>query len=152
MANTFSQIYFHLVFTPTRREYIIPPSFQEELNKYITGIVSGKKQKIIAINGVPDHIHILIQTKPDVRPSGIVRDIKSNSSRFINEKKILKGKFQWQEGYGIFSVSFSQISKVADYVIGQPEHHKKKPFREEYLQLLSKHEIDYDPKYLPDFF
>ena len=148
MANTFSQIFIHVVFTVKRRENLISGSWKNELFMYITGIVRNEKQKLMIINGMPDHLHILLSIAPDIRISDLVRDIKSNSSRFINERKFVKGKFNWQEGYGCFSCSYSNIEKVINYIKNQEEHHKKKSFKEEYIEFLKELKIDYDEKYL----
>jgi len=148
MAGTFSQIYIQVIFSPLMHENIIKSNWCDELYKYIGGIVKNKGQKLIAINGMPDHIHIFIGIKPSIAVSDLVRDIKNNSSNFINEKKFVQGKFSWQEGYGAFSYSHSQINSVYQYVLNQKEHHRKKSFKEEYMELLMKFEIDFDDKYL----
>ncbi len=151
MANTYTQIYIHTVFSPLNRESLILAEWENELQKYITGIVQSKGHKMIAINGMPDHIHIFFGMKPNQSLSSLVQDIKSNSSKWINEKGFVKGKFSWQEGFGGFSYGHSQIDKVAKYVMNQKEHHKKKSFRSEYLSLLEKFEIDFKNKYVFDF-
>lgn len=148
MANTYSQIYIQLVFAVKGRENLVKESFREELEKYICGIVNGKNQKPLAIYCMPDHTHLLVGLKPNLSVSDLVRDVKNNSSGFVNEKKILKTKFHWQEGYGAFSYSKSQLDNVIKYIANQPEHHKKKSFREEYLDFLQKFEVEYDEKYL----
>ncbi len=127
---------------------LIKKDNKEELHKYITGIISNKKQKLIAINSVPDHIHIFTGMKPSIALSDLVRDIKNNSSTFINEKKWVMGKFNWQEGFGAFSYGHSQMDAVVKYVQNQEEHHAKKTFKEEYLELLKKFHVEYDQKYL----
>jgi putative transposase len=151
MAGTFSQIYIQVVFSPYKHENIIRDHWSGELLKYIGGIIRNKGQKLIAINSMPDHIHIFFGIKPSIAVSDLVRDIKNNSTNFINEKKFVIGKFSWQEGYGAFSYSHSQINSVYQYIINQKEHHKKKSFREEYLELLRKFEIDFSEKYLFDW-
>ena len=103
MANTYTQIYVHVVFAVEGRQNLIRPEHNDELQKYITGIVSGQKQKLIAINNMPDHVHILIGLKPDIALSDLMRDIKAGSSKFINEKRWVVGRFEWQEGFGAFS-------------------------------------------------
>jgi len=148
MAGTFSQIYIQVVFSPFKHENIIGSDWEEELYKYIGGIIRNKGQKLIAVNGMPDHIHIFFGIKPSIAISDLVRDIKNNSTNFLNEKGFVKGKFSWQEGYGAFSYSHSQIDSVYQYIMNQKEHHRKKSFKEEYLELLKKFEIDYDEKYL----
>ncbi len=148
MANTFSQIYIQVIFAVKGRENLISKSWRDELFKYITGICKNNNQKMISINGVSDHIHILIGLKPSMALSDLIQDIKANSSRFINEKNWVKGKFNWQEGYGAFSYSHSQLDDVIKYIENQEVHHSKKSFKEEYLTFLKKFEIDYDEKYL----
>lgn len=151
MANTYSQIFIQIVFAVQGRDNLIKESFRDELEKYICGIINGKKEKALAIYCMPDHVHILISIKPDTLISSLVRDIKSNSSAFIADKKFLPYKFNWQEGYGAFSYSKSQIDEVSKYIHNQPEHHKKRSFKEEYIALLKKFEIDYNEKYLFDW-
>ncbi len=151
MPNTFSQIFIQVVFAVKGRENLIGNKWEEELYKYICGIVNGQKQKVYAINGMPDHVHILLSIKPDIALSNLMRDIKANSSKWINEKKFVQGKFQWQEGFGAFSYSQSQIDNVIGYINNQKEHHLKKSFKEEYVELLEKFEIVYDEKYLFEF-
>ena len=136
MPGTFSQIYIQYVFAVKGRENLIMHSFQEELYKYIAGIVSGKEQKSLAVNGMEDHVHVLVGLKPGMRISDLVRDIKNNSSNFINENGFLQQKFSWQEGYGAFSYSQSNFGRVVDYIKNQKEHHQKKTFRQEYLEFL----------------
>ena len=148
MSGTFSQIYIQIVFAVKGRQNLISKSNQDELNKYIAGIIKGKEQKPIIINGMPDHIHSFIGLRPVMAISDLVRDIKNNSSNFINDKKWVKGKFSWQEGYGAFSYSHSDIENVYKYILNQEEHHKKKTFREEYVDLLKKFEVEYNEKYL----
>lgn len=148
MANTFTQIYIQIVFAVKGRQSLIHKTWRDELHKYICGIVNGKEQKVYAIGGVEDHIHILVSIKPNISISDLVRDIKANSSKWINQKGVLPGKFQWQEGFGAFSYAQSQLDTVIAYVNNQEEHHKKKTFKDEYLGLLQKFKIEYDEKYL----
>jgi len=148
MANTYTQIYIHVVFAVQGRQNLIPKEHKEELHKYIAGIIRNKKQKLIAINSMPDHMHIFIGMKPSIALSDLVRDIKNNSSAFINEKKWVRGKFNWQEGFGAFSYGHSQIDVVVKYIQNQEEHHTKKTFKEEYLEMLKKFNVEYDEKYL----
>src|SRR5215468_10931524 len=148
MAGTFSQLYIQVVFAVKGRENLISKSWKDELHKYIAGIIKGKEQKPIIVNGMPDHIHAFIGLKPSIAISDLVRDIKNNSSNFINENKFIKGKFSWQEGYGAFSYSHSQIEQVYNYILNQEQHHKQKTFKEEYLNLLTKFEIGFEEKYL----
>ena len=148
MANTFSQIYIQVVFAVKGRENLINKDWKDELYMYITGICKNNHQKLIAINGVSDHIHILIGLKPSMAISDLVKDIKAYSSRFINEKQWIKGKFSWQEGYGAFSYGHSQLDTVIKYIQNQEAHHATKTFKEEYLAFLAKFEVEYDEKYL----
>jgi putative transposase len=150
MPNTYTQIYLHIVFAVRGRDSMIKPEHKEEIHKYITGIIQKRGHKMIAINSMPDHIHILIGYDPRMALSDLVRDIKRNSSNFINEKKWLKAKFYWQEGYGSFSYSRSQLDSVVKYITNQEAHHKKKDFRAEYLEMLEKFQVDYDLKYVFD--
>ncbi len=152
MANTYTQITIHIVFAVKRRENIIRKEYRDELYKYITGIVDNKNSKLLAINGVSDHVHILIGLDPSTALSDLVRDIKNNSSKFINENRWMKEKFQWQAGYGGFSYARSQRATVIAYIENQEKHHKKEPFRDEYLKILQKFDIEYDEQYVFDFF
>ena len=148
MSGTFSQVYVQIVFAVKGRENLIAKSWKDDLHKYIAGIIKGKEQKPIIVNGMPDHIHAFIGLKPSMSISDLVRDVKNNSSNFINQHKFVKDKFSWQEGYGVFSYSHSQISSVYDYILNQEEHHKKRTFKEEYMELLKKFEIEFNEKYL----
>lgn len=148
MPGTYSQIYIQIVFAVKGRENLISPKWKDELHKYIAGIIKGKDQKPIIVNGMPDHIHAFIGLKPSMKISDLVRDIKNNSTNYINENKFVRDKFCWQEGYGAFSYSHSQIKDVYNYIADQEEHHRKKSFREEYLEFLKKYEIQYNEKYL----
>ena len=151
MANTYTQITIQVVFAVKYRENVIRKAHRTELYKYISGIISNKKHKLLAINGVSDHIHILFGLNPSIALSDIVRDIKNNSSKFINEKHWMPGHFEWQEGYGGFSYSRSQRSDVINYIENQEEHHKKNTFQSEYLKILNSFEIDFEEQYLFDF-
>ena len=151
MASTFSQIYIQCVFAVKRRENLLHTDWREEVFKYMSGIIKGKGQKAIIVNGVSDHVHVFIGLKPSMAISDLVRDVKNNSSTFINEQKFLKEKFSWQEGFGAFSYAHSQIDNVYKYIANQELHHKKKTFKEEYLEFLEKFEVEYDEKYLFDW-
>ena len=151
MAGTYSQVYLQVVFAVKYRRNLISPIWKEELYKYISGIIKSKGHKSIIVNGVEDHVHIFIGLKPNMAISDLVRDIKNNSSRFINENHWLRGKFSWQEGYGVFSYAHSQVENVYNYILNQEEHHRKKTFKEEYLNLLREFQIEYDEKYLFDW-
>lgn len=148
MANTYSQLYIQIVFAVKGRQNLISKNNKDEIYKYITGIITNHKQKLIAINGMPDHIHILVGIKPDISVSDLVRDIKSNSSKFINEQKWINGKFEWQTGFGAFSYGHSQLANVIKYIENQEEHHKTKTFGEEYIAFLKLFNIDFKNEYL----
>lgn len=152
MANTYTQMYIQIVFAVKRRQNLIQKNWKDELHKYICGIINGKEQKVYAIGGVSDHIHILVSIKPNIAISDLVRDIKANSSKWINENEFVRGKFQWQEGFGAFSYAQSQLDNVIAYINNQEQHHQKKTFKDEYLTLLQKFDIEYDEKYLFDWF
>ncbi|MCI0528583.1 MAG: IS200/IS605 family transposase [Nitrospira sp.] len=148
MANTYTQIYIHIVFAVKDRQNLIKKEHQEEIHKYLTGIIQSRNHKLIAINSMPDHVHILIGMRPDMALSELVRDIKAVSSKFINEKNWMRGKFSWQEGFGAFSYSQSQLDTVIKYIQDQEVHHSKKSFKEEYMEMLEKFKVEYDPKYI----
>jgi REP element-mobilizing transposase RayT len=147
MANTYSQVHLQFVFGVKYRQALIHDSWKDELYKYITGIVSNNKHKMLAINGVADHIHIFIGMRPHQSVSDLLRDIKANSAKWINERKFVAEKFEWQEGYGVFSYDMSAIDNVIRYIQNQESHHKAKTFREEYHSLLEKFEIEFDERY-----
>ncbi len=148
MANTYTQIYIHVVFAVEGRQNLIAPEHNDELQKYITGIVTAQKHKLIAINNMPDHLHILIGLRPDAALSDLVRDVKAGSSKFINARRWVMGRFSWQEGFGAFSYSRSLLGTVIRYIQNQQKHHAKKSFRDEYLELLEKFGVEYDRKYI----
>jgi len=151
MAGTYSQIYIQYVFAVKGRQNLLRKAWQKEVFKYISGIIKAKGQKSIIVNGVTDHVHVFVGLKPSMNISDLVRDIKNNSSKFINEQGWIRGKFSWQEGYGAFSYAHSQIDNVYQYILNQEEHHRKKTFKEEYLEFLQKFEVEYDEKYLFDW-
>ena len=151
MSGTFSQIYIQVVFAVKGRGNLIQKEWKDELQKYIAGIIKNKEQKTIIINGMPDHIHAFIGLRPSMPISDLVRDIKNNSSNFINERKLVKGKFSWQEGYGAFSYSHSHIENVYNYILNKEKHHHKTTFREAYIDFLKKFQVDYNEKYLFDW-
>ena len=151
MAGTYSQIYLQVVFAVKGRENLISQKWRDELFKYIAGIIKNKEQKPIIVNGMRDHIHLFIGLRPSMAISDLVRDIKNNSSNFINEKRWVMGRFSWQEGYGVFSYSHSQIETVYNYILNQEEHHRKKTFREEYIDFMERYGIEYNEKYLFDW-
>ncbi|MEO6455507.1 MAG: IS200/IS605 family transposase [Ginsengibacter sp.] len=152
MPGTFSQIYIQVVFAVKGRENLISYNWKTELHKYIAGIIKGKGHKSIIVNGMPDHIHAFVGLKPVMSISDLVRDMKNNSSNFVNDHKLVRGKFSWQEGYGAFSYSHSQIQRVYDYILNQEKHHKNKTFKKEYLEFLRKFEVVYNEKYLFEWY
>ncbi len=151
MANTFSQIYIQTVFAVNGRLSLIQPEFKEELFKYITGIVRNQGQKLISINGMADHVHILIGLKPAMALADLVREIKADSTNFINKQKWVHGKFSWQEGYGAFSYGHSQLDTIIRYIQNQERHHRRSSFKNEYLTLLRKFDIAFEKKYVFEF-
>ena len=151
MANTYTQLYTQFVFAVQGRENLIKESFRDELEKVICGIVTNHKCKTYAIYCNPDHTHIFVGMHPTISPSKLMEQVKSGSSKWINDKKLILGKFWWQDGYGAFTYSKSHIDNVVKYVLNQPDHHKKQSFKDEYLLLLHKFDIEYDPKYLSEW-
>lgn len=152
MANTFSQIYVQTVFAVSNRMSLITPEFKEDLHKYITGIIRNQGQKLISINGMSDHLHILIGLKPSMALADLVRDIKADSSAYVNKNKWVRGKFSWQEGYGAFSYGHSQLNTIIRYIQNQEIHHSRRSFKNEYLGLLRKFDIAFEDKYVFEFF
>ena len=148
MSGTYSQIYIHIVFAVKGRESILQKSWRKDVFEYMSGIIRGKNQKPIIVFGVEDHVHLFIGLKPTMSISDLVRDIKNNTSKYINDRKLVLGRFSWQEGYGAFSYSHSQLDNVYQYILNQEEHHRKKTFKEEYMGLLQKFEIEHDDRYL----
>ncbi|MGN6164320.1 MAG: IS200/IS605 family transposase [Flavisolibacter sp.] len=151
MAGTFSQIYLQVVFAVKNRESLIQATWEEQLYKYITGIIQNKEQKMLAINGMPDHLHFLIGMRPSCCLADLVREVKKSSNAFVNEKRFTGFPFQWQEGYGAFSYSHSALDNVIGYIQKQKEHHRKKTFKEEYIEFLNKFAIEHKPEYLFDW-
>jgi len=148
MTNTYTQIHIQFVFAVKYRKGLIGEEWKDELYKYITGIIKNNKHKLLIINGMPDHIHILIGMRPTQSVSDLMQDIKGDSSKWINGKKFMKEKFEWQEGYGAFSYGKSQIKNVISYIENQEKHHRKKTFKEEYIEFLQKFEIDYNEQFI----
>jgi len=148
MANTYTQIYIQIVIVVRGRHCLIPNEKKENLYKYITGIIQNKKHKLISINGIPNHIHILIGLNPAEALADLMKEVKRCSTNFINEQKWVRGKFSWQNGYGGFSYSRSHLDKVINYIKNQEKHHKQKTFREEYVEFLRNFEVEYDEKFL----
>jgi len=152
MANTYTQINIHAVFSVRGRENIILSKFRQDLYKYISGIITNINQYSLAVNGHKDHVHIFFEMAPTMALSDIIRIIKTNSSKWINENRFVPGKFIWQEGYAAFSYSRSQRNNVIKYIMNQDDHHKRTTFRKEYLDLLKKFEIDFDDHYVFEFY
>jgi REP element-mobilizing transposase RayT len=151
VANTYSQVYIQAVFAVQGRANLIHKEWREELFKYITGIIRNQGQKLIAIGGVADHIHILFGLRPSMAIADLIRDVKSDSTEFINRNRFVRGRFHWQEGYGAFSYSRSQLDAVCKYVLQQEKHHAKRSFKREYIELLDRFEVDYEDRYLFDW-
>ncbi len=152
MANTYSQINIHCVFAVKGRENIITKIFRDELHKYMSGILRNDNAYPLAVGGWKDHVHVFFELNPNLKIADIMRMLKSTSSKWINDNKMVKGRFHWQEGYGAFSYSRSQRNDVINYIMKQEEHHNKKTFREEYLELLKKFEIEFKDEYLFEFY
>ena len=152
MPNTYTQMYVQLVFPVKGRENLIKESIRVDVEKYICGIIKNNKCKQYAIYCNPEHVHILVSLHPTISVSELMRDIKSSSSKYINDNKWVKGKFNWQDGFGAFTYSKSQIENVVKYILNQPLHHKKKTFKYEYVEFLKKFEVDYDEKYLFEWY
>jgi REP element-mobilizing transposase RayT len=151
MANTYSQIYIQIVFAVESRQNLLDPIHNDELQKYITGIVTAQRHKLIEINNMPDHVHLLVGQRPDSNLSDLVGDIKSGSTNFINRQRWVRGRFNWQEGFGAFSYSRSQLDKVVRYIRNQQRHHRSRSFRDEYLNLLRRFDVQYDERYVFKF-
>ena len=152
MANTYTQMYVHLVFSPKRREALIRRSWKNKLEKYITGIVQNHKHKMLAIGAMPDHIHLFIGYNVNHLIPDLVEEIKTSSNAWVRKNNLSKFRFDWQKGYGAFSHSRSQLDTVVKYVLNQEDHHKRKTFREEYLDILRKNEIEFKNEYVFEFF
>jgi len=146
MANSYTQLYAQIIFSPRCRQNLIHNRIKDDIYKYIVGIIKKKNQKPMIINGMPDHVHILLGFSPDITISDLVRDIKSNSTNFVNDNNLIQGKFSWQKGFGAFTYSKSQVPRVVRYIKNQEEHHRKKTFKEEYLELLEKFGVKYKEK------
>ena len=151
MANTYTQIYIQLVFAVEGRRSLIPKEHKVEIYKDMTTVLQNKKQKVMAINSMADHVHLLIGQSPDIALSDLVKDVKIASSRLINDKRWVRGHFNWQLGFGAFSYSRSQVSSVAKYIEDQERHHAKRSFGDEYLTLLKNFDVEYDPTYVFTF-
>jgi putative transposase len=152
MANTYTQLYVQFVFAVKFRQAVIHASWEDELYKYITGIVRNNHSKLLSINGMPDHVHIFLGYDPCIAIPDLVKLIKIGSNQWINDNHLTKQRFAWQTGYGAFSYGRSQLDDVCRYIQNQKSHHQKTTFRNEYLQFLKQFGIEYDEKYLFDFF
>jgi putative transposase len=148
MAGTYSQIYVQVVFAVKGRQNLLHKDWREEVFKYMAGTIKNKGHKPLIVNGVEDHVHLFLGLKPAMALSDLVRDVKNNSSNFINDHHWVKGRFCWQEGYGAFSYSHSQIKNVYNYILNQEEHHGRQTFKDEYIGTLKKFEIEHEEKYL----
>jgi putative transposase len=148
MANTYTQIHLQLVFCVQNRECLIHVKWKEELYRYMTGIIQNSGHKVLQINGMPDHVHILIGMRPTEALSGLMKKLKGDSSEWINDKGFVSGKFRWQEGFGAFSYSKSDLPNVIRYIQNQEQHHAKKTLREEYLDILRRNEVEFDDRYV----
>lgn len=148
MANTYTQIHIHAVFAVQNRVSVIQQPWKDELYKYISGIIKNNGHKLLIINGMPDHIHVLLGMRPMQSLADLMRDIKSDSSKWINDNNLAKGKFSWQEGYGAFAYSRSQLPQIIKYIEQQEDHHKRKTFVEEYIEILKAFEVEYDERYI----
>jgi REP element-mobilizing transposase RayT len=146
--STYSNLYIQIIFAVKGRQSLISPTWEDELFKYITGIVQKKGHKMLAINGVPDHIHFFIGMNPSCTISDLVREVKKCSNEFVKQNNLTNDNFSWQDGYGAFSYGKSDIDRVVKYIMNQKEHHKKQSFKEEFLLFLQKYQIEYDEKYL----
>ena len=148
MANTYTQIHIQTIFAVQNRQSLIQKEWKEELYRYITGIVQNNKHKMLQINGMPDHVHLLIGMRPSQSLSDLMKAVKGESSEWINKKGFTRGKFSWQAGYGAFSYAKSHVPKVIRYIQNQEEHHKEKTFIEEYLDFLKAFEIEFDERFI----
>ena len=148
MANTYTQIHIQFVFAVKHRDGLIHASFKDELYQYISGIIKNNNHKLLAINGMPDHVHVLVGMRPTQSVSYLLQDIKGSSSKWINDKKFLRVRFEWQEGYGAFSYAKSEVNSVIRYIQNQEEHHRTKSFREEYLMMLKDFDVEFDERYI----
>jgi len=151
MANTYSQLNIHCVFAVKGRENIITVNFRDDLHRYMAGILRNDGAFPLAVGGWKDHVHVFFELPVTISISDLMRMLKATASKWINDNRLVKGRFSWQAGYGAFSYSRSQRDTVVQYIINQEEHHKKQTFREEYLELLKKFEISFDERYVFEF-
>jgi putative transposase len=150
--NTYTQLYVQIVFATKYRMPCLKKVQRQIVWKYISAIITNKGHKSIIVNGMPDHVHLLVGLNPKSALADLIRDIKRSSSLFINDRRWMPGKFRWQEGYGAFSYSRSQLSNVYRYIQNQEIHHQKRSFRDEYLGLLRRHHVDFDQQFLFEFY
>ncbi len=148
MANTYTQIHIQVVFAVQNRKSLIPTERKEELYRYMTGIIQNHGHKLLAINGMPDHVHILFGMRPAQALSDLMKQVKQNSSKWINERGFMRGRFSWQEGFGAFSYSKTDLPKVQAYIRDQEEHHRRRTFHDEYLELLKAFDVEHDERYI----
>lgn len=148
MPNTYTQIHLQLIFAVKNRISLIQDVWKKRLNQYITGIVQNHQHKVIAINGMPDHLHLVIGMRPTQSIADLLLEIKRDSSKWINKNELVRGKFEWQDGYGAFSYAKSTLPFLIDYVQNQEIHHRKKSFLAEYTELLQEFEVEYNERYL----
>jgi putative transposase len=148
MSNTYTQLYIHFIFAVKYRKATIQEEWEDRLQKYITGIVQKNGHKLLAINNMPDHLHLFVGLNPKQSISDLMRLVKGDSSEFINSEGFTKRKFHWQDGYGAFSNSRSHIDAVVKYILNQKKHHSKKTFRQEYLEILRDYAVEYEEKYI----
>ena len=151
MAGTYSQVYLQIIFAVQGRHALINPAWEVELYKYMSGIISAKRHKPIIVNGHRDHVHLFVGQKPYMSTSDLVKEVKTSSTRFINDRNFIQGKFSWQEGFGVFSYSQSDIDNVYKYVLNQHEHHRIKTFKEEYINFLNEFQVPFEERFLFDW-
>ena len=148
MANTYTQLYIHYVFAVQNRLGLISKNWEDDLYKYISGIIANSGHKLYIVNGVQDHIHLLVSMSPSQSPSDFMYNVKRSSSLWINDNKLTVGKFSWQDGFGAFSIGKSQAITTVEYIKTQKEHHAKTLFQEEYEKLLEEYDVEYDERYI----
>ena len=146
--SSFTKLTYHVIFSTKYRQPLIRESIRERLYEYLGGTIRGLKGHLIEIGGVEDHLHLLANFSPALSLSDVIRDLKSNGSRWVNELKAVPGRFEWQKGYACFTVSYSQRGQIQNYIRNQREHHRKRTFQEEYIEYLRRHEIEFDERYL----
>ena len=152
MPNTYTQLFVQVIFAVKRRQSLIPKQHRDTLHKYMTAVIQNDNHKLLSIFCMPDHAHILVGLNPDISVSDMVQDVKRASTNFINDQHLIKTHFNWQKGFGAFSYSQKQVPNVINYILRQEEHHRKKTFRQEYLEFLNLFGIEYNEKYLFEFY